>query len=229
MKKFLGIAAAIFLCSGFAFAKVNYNGDIQLRTGFGFDTTNAKYTDGTFEHMSTLFTFDVATTHLWGTSEKFKFGFMVAANGSFGGVVRNAYTINGVSHEVSGEDNFIAVRSTSFFGPCFGIMLNDKVQLNIVPGFSTVSCNMASSLDSDTDEVAFYSSTGFGAGIDIQAKFYPNSHFSPVVGYRYSFNYAPQYTLTTGKIFDDTEKEKIAAYYVLSHFNTLYLGVSFNW
>ena len=83
MKKLLATLISLSVMAGSAFARVMYNGDVQLHIGTGMDSFYIE-NESTTDVKSNTFDFDVSSWHLFSLNDLFSAGFMVDFNGGVG-------------------------------------------------------------------------------------------------------------------------------------------------
>ena len=200
MKKVLGLAISFCMFFGTVFAKGVYDGDIQLHLGLGLDSAKAVADFGldkyTMESGSTTVDFELSTWHLFDVNDLIGVGFNLGFSGGFGktskmGIEQNGKTIPVDQLFLVELTPSIAGHFNGLIGPAVGFTLNDVIKFDLAVG-------LAYGFDLYSYEYENYDrysrSTGvdtfmiFGAGFgcDVQAKFFPKSVVSPVLGYRLS-------------------------------------------
>ena len=221
MKKLLATLISLSLMAGSAFARGMYNGDVQLHLGTGMDSfTSESISDLNFDVKSNTFDFDVASWHLFSLNDLFSVGFMVDFNGGVGAT--KAVTDSGLTFK-SG----LALHFNGLIGPAVGFTFGNISALNISAGLAfgatAFEYKMADEIKQgySTNYVSF-SAGGVGFGTEINAKFFPKSKVSPLVGFKFSVLGTNEYDVnwggTTGKV-----EEKATIY------NTEYFaGIAFN-
>lgn len=110
-------------------------------------------------------------------------------------------------------------------GPAVGFYLNDIVQFMGTFGFSwMITDNYYYKLPGENDSFIL---NGCGIGMDLQAKFFPNERFSPIAGYRVTWNWNKEYTLKfkTSSTTTTTTSKADSAY---TSCGTIYIGASYN-
>ena len=211
--------AACLFCAGFAAAEKKYSGDIQLHGGLGTSSFDADR--ATEELDSFLFTFDIESWHLFKVSDAFSAGFMVSMDSALG-------TTEKV--EIMGQEGDYGLTGefSCNFGPAFAFTLGKVCRLGLTAGFDAGVQISHPYADYDSESEAEISFAGAGFDLGFQAKFVPESHVSPVVGWRYYKLYANEYdfkmTINDSVIEDATYKDDC------NITNSIfYAGVSFNW
>ena len=220
MKKLLATLISLSLMAGSAFARGMYNGDVQLHIETGMNSLYEK-NESTTDVKSNTFDFDVASWHLFSLNDLFSVGFMVDFNGGVGAT--KDITVNGFT----GLKSSLALHFNGLIGPAVGFTFGNISALNISAGLAFGSTafeyKMADEIKQgySTNYVSF-SAGGVGFGAEINAKFFPKSKVSPLVGFKFSVLGTNEYDVnwggTTGKV-----EEKLTIY------NTEYFaGIAFN-
>ena len=224
MKKLLATLISLSVMAGSAFARGMYNGDVQLHLGTGMDSfTSESISDLNFDVKSNTFDFDVASWHLFSLNDLFSVGFMVDFNGGVGAT--KDITVNGFT----GLKSSLALHFNGLIGPAVGFTFGNISALNISAGLAfgatafeyKMPDGLKQYLGASTNYVS-YSAGGVGFGTEINAKFFPKSKVSPLVGFKFSVLGTNEYDVnwggTTGKV-----EEKLTIY------NTEYFaGIAFN-
>lgn len=231
MKKLFGIIAALFVTAS-AFAD-GYKGDFQLNFGAGFESMTAEksvaYGKGTMGIDTGLFMLNLETWHVFGSSDVFKFGFMAALNEGLGGTTKWEVNdpVNG-KFVANDEDRFLSYKFELFLAPAFSFFIGDTVRFNVAPGLSILFADAGSFMYEGLygQEASILGISAVGPGIEIQAKFCPNAHVSPVIGYRFTANFTDSITSTSTE--DSSISTKTCDSVVLLS-NTFTLGISWNW
>ena len=236
MKKVLGLAISFCMLFGTVFAKGVYDGDIQLHLGLGLDSAKAvaevpyledsvKYT---MESGSTTVDFELSTWHLFDVNDLIGVGFNLGFSGGIGKTSK--MTVSSVP--MPSDQLSIAGHFNGLIGPAVGFTLNDVIKFDLAVGlaygFDLYSYEYV-------EENGYSRSTGvdtfmiFGAGFgfDVQAKFFPKSVVSPVLGYRLSSIFSSE-VISSNKMIDSLS---VYGFWNSVNFiaNEIYLGVSFNW
>ena len=224
MKKLLATLISLSVMAGSAFARGMYNGDVQLHLGTGMDSfTSEKISDSNFDVKSNTFDFDVASWHLFSLNDLFSVGFMVDFNGGVGAT--KDITVNGFT----GLKSSLALHFNGLIGPAVGFTFGNISALNISAGLAfgatAFEYKMADELKqyqgASTNYVS-YSAGGVGFGTEINAKFFPKSKVSPLVGFKFSVLGTNEYERNLGGTTTKVE-EKVTIY------NTEYFaGIAFN-
>ena len=222
MKKLLATLISLSVMAGSAFARGMYNGDVQLHLGTGMDSFYVE-NESTTDFKSNTFDFDVASWHLFSLNDLFSVGFMVDFNGGVGAT--KDVTDSGVTVRESG----LALHFNGLIGPAVGFTFGNISALNISAGLAfgatafeyKMPDGLKQYLGASTNYVS-YSAGGVGFGTEINAKFFPKSKVSPLVGFKFSVLGTNEYDVnwggTTGKV-----EEKLTIY------NTEYFaGIAFN-
>ena len=224
MKKLLATLISLSIMAGSAFARGMYNGDVQLHLGTGMDSfTSESISDLNFDVKSNTFDFDVASWHLFSLNDLFSVGFMVDFNGGVGAT--KDITVNGFT----GLKSSLALHFNGLIGPAVGFTFGNISALNISAGLAfgatAFEYKMADELKqyqgASTNYVS-YSAGGVGFGAEINAKFFPKSKVSPLVGFKFSVLGTNEYEANIGGKTGKVE-EKATIY------NTEYFaGIAFN-
>ncbi|MCI6827083.1 MAG: hypothetical protein MR937_07190 [Spirochaetia bacterium] len=224
MKKLLVTLISLSVMAGSAFARGMYNGDVQLHLGTGMDSfTSESISDLNFDVKSNTFDFDVASWHLFSLNDLFSVGFMVDFNGGVGAT--KDITVNGFT----GLKSSLALHFNGLIGPAVGFTFGNISALNISAGLAfgatAFEYKMADELKqyqgASTNYVS-YSAGGVGFGAEINAKFFPKSKVSPLVGFKFSVLGTNEYEANIGGKTGKVE-EKLTIY------NTEYFaGIAFN-
>lgn len=245
MKKVLGLAISFCMLFGTVFAKGVYDGDIQLHLGLGLDSAKAvaevpsledslKYT---LESGSTTVDFELSTWHLFDVNDLIGVGFNLGFSGGIGKtskmVMTNEFdgrTLSSVS--IPSDGLSFAGHFNGLIGPAVGFTLNDVIKFDLAVGlaygFDLYSYAITYKYE---DRYGSYENTtgdafmifGAGFGCDVQAKFFPKSVVSPVLGYRLSSIFSSEVI--------SSDLDFLSAYWDSVNYiaNEIYLGVSFNW
>ena len=224
MKKLLATLISLSVMAGSAFARGMYNGDVQLHLGTSMDSfTSESISDLNFDVKSNTFDFDVASWHLFSLNDLFSVGFMVDFNGGVGAT--KDITVNGFT----GLKSSLALHFNGLIGPAVGFTFGNISALNISAGLAfgatAFEYKMADELKqyqgASTNYVS-YSAGGVGFGAEINAKFFPKSKVSPLVGFKFSVLGTNEYEANIGGKTGKVE-EKLTIY------NTEYFaGIAFN-
>ena len=234
MKKVLGLAISFCMLFGTVFAKGVYDGDIQLHLGLGLDSAKAvaevpyledsvKYT---MESGSTTVDFELSTWHLFDVNDLIGVGFNLGFSGGIGKTSK--MTLSSVPMPSDGLS--FAGHFNGLIGPAVGFTLNDVIKFDLAVGlaygFDLYSYEYeivtANSRSPTADTFMIF---GAGFGCDVQAKFFPKSVVSPVLGYRLSSIFSSEVISLNEMI------ELLSGYWNSVNYiaNEIYLGVSFNW
>ena len=223
MKKLLATLISLSVMAGSAFARGMYNGDVQLHLGTGMDSfTSESLSDANFDVKSNTFDFDVASWHLFSLNDLFSVGFMVDFNGGVGATKDVAYS--GLTFKSS-----LALHFNGLIGPAVGFTFGNISALNISAGLAfgatafeyKMPDGLKQYLGASTNYVS-YSAGGVGFGTEINAKFFPKSKVSPLVGFKFSVLGTNEYEANIGGKTGKVE-EKLTIY------NTEYFaGIAFN-
>lgn len=234
MKKVLGLAISFCMLFGTVFAKGVYDGDIQLHLGLGLDSAKAvaevpyledsvKYT---MESGSTTVDFELSTWHLFDVNDLIGVGFNLGFSGGIGKTSK--MTVSSVP--MPSDWLSFAGHFNGLIGPAVGFTLNDVIKFDLAVGlaygfdlysyeYEIVTANYRSTT---ADAFMIF---GAGFGCDVQAKFFPKSVVSPVLGYRLS-------SIFSSEVISSNEMiERLSGYWNSVNYiaNEIYLGVSFNW
>ncbi|MDY5917827.1 MAG: hypothetical protein SPJ55_05430 [Treponema sp.] len=117
-------------------------------------------------------------------------------------------------------------------GPAVGFTLNDVIKFDLAVGFAygfdlysyAITYKYEDrygSYENTTDDA--YMIFGAGFGCDVQAKFFPKSVVSPVLGYRLSSIFSSEVIMSDG---NSSSGNWDSVNFIA---NEIYLGVSFNW
>lgn len=234
MKKVLGLAISFCMLFGTVFAKGVYDGDIQLHLGLGLDSAKAVAEvpsleqSVTLESGSTTVDFELSTWHLFDVNDLIGVGFNLGFSGGIGKTSK--MTVSSVP--MPSDWLSFAGHFNGLIGPAVGFTLNDVIKFDLAVGlaygFDLYSYEYV-------EENGYSRSTGvdtfmiFGAGFgfDVQAKFFPKSVVSPVLGYRLSSIFSSE-VISSNKTIDLLS---VYGFWKSVNFiaNEIYLGVSFNW
>ena len=234
MKKVLGLAISFCMLFGTVFAKGVYDGDILLHLGLGLDSAKAvaevpyledsvKYT---MESGSTTVDFELSTWHLFDVNDLIGVGFNLGFSGGIGKTSK--MTLSSVP--MPSDWLSFAGHFNGLIGPAVGFTLNDVIKFDLAVGlaygFDLYSYEYeivtANSRSTTADAFMIF---GAGFGCDVQAKFFPKSVVSPVLGYRLS-------SIFSSEVISSNEMiELLSGYWNSVNYiaNEIYLGVSFNW
>ncbi len=244
MKKVLGLAISFCMLFGTVFAKGVYDGDIQLHLGLGLDSAKAvaevpyledspKYT---MESGSTTVDFELSTWHLFDVNDLIGVGFNLGFSGGIGKTSKLEQKIEGLgeseSSKMPSDWLSFAGHFNGLIGPAVGFTLNDVIKFDLAVGlaygFDLYSYEYENydrySRSSGVDTFMIF---GAGFGCDVQAKFFPKSVVSPVLGYRLSSIFSSE-VISSNKTIDLLS---VYGFWKSVNFiaNEIYLGVSFNW
>ena len=222
MKKLLATLISLSVMAGSAFARGMYNGDVQLHLGTSMDSfTSESLSDANFDVKSNTFDFDVASWHLFSLNDLFSVGFMVDFNGGVGAT--KDITVNGFT----GLKSSLALHFNGLIGPAVGFTFGNISALNISAGLAfgatafEYKADGLKQLGYSTNYIS-YSAGGVGFGTEINAKFFPKSKVSPLVGFKFSVLGTNEYEANIGGKTGKVE-EKLTIY------NTEYFaGIAFN-
>ena len=211
MKKLLATLISLSVMAGSAFARGMYNGDVQLHIGTGMNSLYEK-NESTTDVKSNTFDFDVASWHLFSLNDLFSVGFMVDFNGGVGAT--KDITVNGFT----GLKSSLALHFNGLIGPAVCFTFGNISALNISAGLAfgatAFEYKMADELKqyqgASTNYVS-YSAGGVGFGTEINAKFFPKSKVSPLVGFKFSVLGTNEYEANIGGKTGKVE-EKLTIY-----------------
>lgn len=221
MKKLLATLISLSVMAGSAFARGMYNGDVQLHLGTGM-TSLYEENESTTDVKGNTFDFDVASWHLFSLNDLFSVGFMVDFNGGVGAT--KAVTDSGLTFKSD-----LAFHFNGLIGPAVGFTFGNISALNISAGLAfgatafeyKMPDGLKQYLGASTNYVS-YSAGGVGFGAEINAKFFPKSKVSPLVGFKFSVLGTNEYEANIGGKTGKVE-EKLTIY------NTEYFaGIAFN-
>lgn len=236
MKKVLGLAISFCMLFGTVFAKGVYDGDIQLHLGLGLDSAKAvaeepysgKSAKMTLESGSTTVDFELSTWHLFDVNDLIGVGFNLGFSGGIGKTSK--MTVSSVP--MPSDWLSFAGHFNGLIGPAVGFTLNDVIKFDLAVGlaygfdlysyeYEIVTANYRSTT---ADAFMIF---GAGFGCDVQAKFFPKSVVSPVLGYRLSSIFSSE-VISSNKTIDLLS---VYGFWNSVNFiaNEIYLGVSFNW
>lgn len=217
MKKLLATLISLSLMAGSAFARGMYNGDVQLHLGTGMDSfTSESLSDANFDVKSNTFDFDVASWHLFSLNDLFSVGFMVDFNGGVGAT--KDITKSGVTL----LESDLALHFNGLIGPAVGFTFGNISALNISAGLAFGATGFGYKIPGASTKYASFSAGGVGFGAEINAKFFPKSKVSPLVGFKFSVLGTNEYEANIGGKTGKVE-EKLTIY------NTEYFaGIAFN-
>ena len=236
MKKVLGLAISFCMLFGTVFAKGVYDGDIQLHLGLGLDSAKAVADFGlgkyTLEAGSTTVDFELSTWHLFDVNDLIGVGFNLGFSGGIGKTskLEQKSEVLGESESSKMPSDWLSFAGhfNGLIGPAVGFTLNDVIKFDLAVGLAygfdlysyeyVVENGYSRSTGVDT-----YMIFGAGFGCDVQAKFFPKSVVSPVLGYRLSSIFSSEVI--------SSDLDFLSAYWDSVNYiaNEIYLGVSFNW
>ena len=237
MKKVLGLAISFCMFFGTVFAKGVYDGDIQLHLGLGLDSAKAVADFGlgkyTLEAGSTTVDFELSTWHLFDVNDLIGVGFNLGFSGGIGKTSKmvmtqevDGRTLSSVS--MSSDMLGFAGHFNGLIGPAVGFTLNDVIKFDLAVGLAYGFDLYSYAYEYETE----YSRVtrgdacmifGAGFGCDVQAKFFPKSVVSPVLGYRLS-------SIFSSEVISSNENSSSSHWDSVNYIaNEIYLGVSFNW
>ena len=241
MKKVLGLAISFCMLFGTVFAKGVYDGDIQLHLGLGLDSAKAVAESSFYEQSlkttmksgSTTVDFELSTWHLFDVNDLIGVGFNLGFSGGIGKTSKMGMTAECNGRTISAEqlsslEPSIAGHFNGLIGPAVGFTLNDVIKFDLAVGLAygfdlysyAYEYENGYSRDAGGDACMIF---GAGFGCDVQAKFFPKSVVSPVLGYRLSSIFSSEVI--------SSDLDSLSAYWDSVNYiaNEIYLGVSFNW
>lgn len=232
MKKVLGLAISFCMLFGTVFAKGVYDGDIQLHLGLGLDSAKAVASaygqSFTLESGSTTVDFELSTWHLFDVNDLIGVGFNLGFSGGIGKTSK--MTVSSVP--MPSDQLSIAGHFNGLIGPAVGFTLNDVIKFDLAVGFAYGLDLYSYEYEnygpySRSSGVNTFMIFGAGFGCDVQAKFFPKSVVSPVLGYRLSSIFSSE-VISSNKMIDSLS---VNGFWNSVNFiaNEIYLGVSFNW
>lgn len=240
MKKVLGLAISFCMLFGTVFAKGVYDGDIQLHLCLGLDSAKAVADFGlgkyTLEAGSTTVDFELSTWHLFDVNDLIGVGFNLGFSGGIGKTSKMVLTeeFRGITFEldsVPSDQLSIAGHFNGLIGPAVGFTLNDVIKFDLAVGlaYGFDLYSYAYVYETEYSRGArgdAYMIFGAGFGCDVQAKFFPKSVVSPVLGYRLSSIFSSEVISSNEMII-----QFLSGFWDSVNFiaNEIYLGVSFNW
>lgn len=241
MKKVLGLAISFCMLFGTVFAKGVYDGDIQLHLGLGIDSAKAvaevpyleQSVKETLESGSTTVDFELSTWHLFDVNDLIGVGFNLGFSGGIGKTSKMGIEQNGKTIPVDQLFPFelkpsIAGHFNGLIGPAVGFTLNDVIKFDLAVGFAYGFDLYSYEYEIGTENYRrttsdAYMIFGAGFGCDVQAKFFPKSVVSPVLGYRLS-------SIFSSEVISLNENSSSSHWDSVNYIaNEIYLGVSFNW
>ena len=160
-------------------------------------------------------------------------GFNLGFSGGIGKTSKMVLTeeIGGITFDIDSvpsDQLSIAGHFNGLIGPAVGFTLNDVIKFDLAVGLAygfdlysyeyVVENGYSRSTGVDTFMIF-----GAGFGFDVQAKFFPKSVVSPVLGYRLSSIFSSEVISLDG---NSSSSHWDSVNYIA---NEIYLGVSFNW
>ena len=216
MKKLLATLISLSVMAGSAFARGMYNGDVQLHIGTGMDSFYIE-NESTTDVKSNTFDFDVSSWHLFSLNDLFSVGFMVDFNGGVGAT--KDITVSGLTFKSD-----LAFHFNGLIGPAVGFTFGNISALNISAGlaFGATGFGYKYKIPGASTKYASYSAGGVGFGTEINAKFFPKSKVSPLVGFKFSVLGTNEIDFNNGSTTEKIEKKATI-------YNTEYFaGIAFN-
>lgn len=209
MKK-LAIILAGMLAASTAFAMPALNSDVQVHTGIGFDTIEISNA-GVSKVDSVLFNLDIQSWNLFELNDLFSVGFMVGTDFGWGGIT-NCNFASSSDYQDAFHWNIIAAPAVAFSFKPVKIQCSIGFDFAIAPGGAVANTYACFPL-------------AFGLVSEVQAKFFPDKRFSPIVGFRWGVTGSGR----AKSIDRDTNDEfKYDIDNGLYSFSVLYVGASFN-
>lgn len=236
MKKVLGLAISFCMLFGTVFAKGVYDGDIQLHLCLGLDSAKAVADFGlgkyTLEAGSTTVDFELSTWHLFDVNDLIGVGFNLGFSGGIGKTskLEQKSEVLGESESSKMPSDWLSFAGhfNGLIGPAVGFTLNDVIKFDLAVGLAygfdlysyAYVYETEYSRGARGDACMIF---GAGFGCDVQAKFFPKSVVSPVLGYRLSSIFSSEVI--------SSDLDFLSAYWDSVNYiaNEIYLGVSFNW
>ena len=165
---------AVLLSSGVAYAE--YDGDLQLNTGYTYLSVSKEDKRGTEKESSDNFALGFSNHNLWRVSDLVSVGFMEKLDFSFG--------------DLTGEDDNFCFELGILCGPSVGFNITQNISVVLGTGFVIGGVIVSGEDDSSVDWV------GFGGGTDLQVKFLASRFVSPIVGFSWLHFTSDEMTLT---------------------------------
>ena len=240
MKKVLGLAISFCMLFGTVFAKGVYDGDIQLHLGLGLDSAKAVAESSVYEQSlkttmksgSTTVDFELSTWHLFDVNDLIGVGFNLGFSGGIGKTskLEQKSEVLGESESSKMPSDWLSFAGhfNGLIGPAVGFTLNDVIKFDLAVGLAygfdlysyAYEYENGYSRDAGGDACMIF---GAGFGCDVQAKFFPKSVVSPVLGYRLS-------SIFSSEVITSDENSSSGNWDSVNFIaNEIYLGVSFNW
>lgn len=216
MKKLItgiAVAMATALIGSAAFA-IEYDGDVQVNLGIRITSLSSDESDET-DGSASFPTFGIENYNLFKLNDIFSAGFMESIN--------------------FGTPIFIDDDTSIKFlvGPAASAKLGSIVKFQAGAGLAIAKVK-AQGEKQEGDSSLFhadyydeYSFTGIGFGLDLQAKFLPQSKISPLVGFRYTYITSGKYDVKA-TAHDETVAEASVDETINANFINVYLGASYN-
>ena len=232
MKKVLGLAISFCMLFGTVFAKGVYDGDIQLHLGLGLDSAKAVAEESfggqtvktTMKSGSTTVDFELSTWHLFDVNDLIGVGFNLGFSGGIGKTSKMTVS----SFSMPSDWLSFAGHFNGLIGPAVGFTLNDVIKFDLAVGLAYGFDLYSYAYEYETEysrgtrgDACMIFGAGFGC--DVQAKFFPKSVVSPVLGYRLSSIFSSEVISSNS---DNPSGYWDSVNYIA---NEIYLGVSFNW
>ena len=217
MKKLItgiAIVLATALIGSTAFA-IEYDGDVQANLGIRITSLSSDESDET-ESSGSLPTFGIENYNLFKLNDIFSAGFMESI--SFGTPL------------FIDDDTSIKF----LVGPAASAKLGRIVKFQAGAGLAIAKVKATSDKHEERHSAPFYrdyyneySFIGIGFGLDLQAKFLPQSKISPLVGFRYTYATSGKFDIKA-KAGSDTLAEASVDETINANFINVYLGASYN-
>lgn len=215
MKKLItgiAIVLATALIGTAAFA-IEYDGDVQVNLGLRDTSLKADDID---DKSGSLPTIGIENYNLFKLNDIFSAGFMESI--SFGTPL------------FIDDDTSIKF----LVGPAASAKLGSIVKLQAGAGLAVAKVKATGDEHEERHSAPFYrnyyneySFTGIGFGLDLQAKFLPQSKISPLVGFRYTYVTSGKFDIKA-KAGSDTLAEASVDETINANFINVYLGASYN-
>lgn len=210
MKK-LAIILAGMLAASAAFAKPALNSDVQIHTGIGFDTIKMSNSGASVKLESVLFNLDIQSWNLFELNDLISVGFMAGTDFGWGGVT-NINNTSSSDYQDAFHWNIIAAPVIAFSFRPVKIQCSIGFDFAIAPGGAVANTYSCFPL-------------AFGLVSEVQAKFFPNERFSPIVGFRWGVTGSGRAKLINRNTDDEYKHNIDEGCY---SFSVLYVGASFN-
>ncbi|MCI5609279.1 MAG: hypothetical protein MR408_07525 [Spirochaetia bacterium] len=229
MKKLLISILALFALNS-VFAGEFYSGDIQFLFGFGEDLAN--YSEGSFssikyDYKSTNLNLEVESWNIFKLGSIFGFGFMLSGEAGITKTTSITQTISSKDASIPEKNLDYALQWSALAGPAVAFSLPNTVRIGLSAGLSYEATSFAYK-ESSTNKIDGFA--GFGWGINLNVKMFPDTPTSLVAGGKLLGTF-PE------KIYYGTNTSSIKMYEMdtrtVNDANNLYLGfyvgVACNW